>query len=91
MIAYLPIASEETGREKNPRPVRRRFADNRNVVRLLSRSGFGELRHGRSVFLGHEERPGENGLAAADRIADFKVAIGWNDARYATGWSRRQM
>lgn len=29
--------------------------------------------------------------AAAARIAEFKTAIGWDDARYARGWSRRQM
>jgi glycosyltransferase involved in cell wall biosynthesis len=29
--------------------------------------------------------------AAAARIAAFKAAIGWDDARYAPGWSRRQM
>ncbi len=28
---------------------------------------------------------------AAARIAAFKTAIGWNDARYASGWSHRQM
>lgn len=29
--------------------------------------------------------------AAAARIAEFKAAIGWDDSRYAPGWSRRQM
>jgi len=29
--------------------------------------------------------------AAATRIAKFKAAIGWDDDRYAPGWSRRQM
>jgi glycosyltransferase involved in cell wall biosynthesis len=29
--------------------------------------------------------------AAAQRIAGFKAAIGWDDAQYAKGWSRRQM
>jgi glycosyltransferase involved in cell wall biosynthesis len=28
---------------------------------------------------------------AAAQIAAFKTAIGWDDARYAPGWSRRQM
>jgi glycosyltransferase involved in cell wall biosynthesis len=28
---------------------------------------------------------------AATQIAAFKTAIGWDDARYAPGWSRRQM
>ncbi len=29
--------------------------------------------------------------AAAARIAEFTAAIGWDDARYAPGWSQRQM
>ena len=29
-------------------------------------------------------------VTAAARIAKFKSAIGWDDARYAPGWSRRQ-
>ncbi len=29
--------------------------------------------------------------AAATRIAQVKTAIGWDDARYTPGWSRRQM
>ena len=29
--------------------------------------------------------------APAARIAAFKAAIGWDDARYAPGWNRRQM
>ncbi|MDP9057072.1 MAG: glycosyltransferase [Pseudomonadota bacterium] len=67
------------------------LADEANWRRLVT--GSRDL-----AWLGDTERladavellfdPGAN--AAAIRIARFKAAIGWDDDRYAPGWSRRQ-
>lgn len=68
------------------------MADEANWRRLVA--GSSQL-----AWLGDSERLADaiellfdpTATAAAARINQFKTAMGWDDARYAPGWSRRQM